>query len=182
MRVVGRVAHDEVPGWLAAADVVCGPALIEPFGQALLEAMACGRTVVATRIGGPPEFVPPEAGVLVDPLDVGELARALEAAAALPSPNEAARAAAAAHDVRRAGGAGGGDPPASRSRSASLTSTSGRDALLEPVLARERERLLVALRGSSRRRRPASAGCRPSRAGCGSSRAQPRRPSPHTVA
>ena len=29
-----------------------------------------GRPVVATRIGGPPEFVPPEAGVLVDPLDV----------------------------------------------------------------------------------------------------------------
>src|SRR4051794_33401355 len=31
VRVVGRVAHDEVPGWLSAADVVCGPALIEPF-------------------------------------------------------------------------------------------------------------------------------------------------------
>jgi glycosyltransferase involved in cell wall biosynthesis len=101
VRVVGRVAHDEVPAWLSAADVVCGPALIEPFGQALLEAMACGRSVVATRIGGPPEFVSDGAGVLVDPLDVGELARALETAAGLPSPNEAARAAAAAHDVRR---------------------------------------------------------------------------------
>ena len=101
VRVVGRVAHDDVPGWLSAADVVCGPALVEPLGQALLEAMACGRSVVATRVGGPPEFVPADAGVLVDPLDVGELARALEAAAALPAPNEAARAAAAAHDVRR---------------------------------------------------------------------------------
>jgi glycosyltransferase involved in cell wall biosynthesis len=100
VRVVGRVAHDRVPQWLAAADVVCGPALIEPFGQALLEAMACGRSVVATRIGGPPEFVPPDAGVLVDPLDVDELARALETASGLPSPNEAARAAAASHDLR----------------------------------------------------------------------------------
>ncbi|HEV2593483.1 MAG TPA: glycosyltransferase [Gaiellaceae bacterium] len=100
VRVVGRVPHDEIPRWLAAADVVCGPSLIEPFGQALLEAMAAGRTVVATRVGGPPEFVPPEAGVLVDPLDAGELARALAAAAAFPSPNEAARAAAAGHDVR----------------------------------------------------------------------------------
>jgi glycosyltransferase involved in cell wall biosynthesis len=63
--------------------------------------MAAGRSVVATRVGGPPEFVPPDAGVLVDPLDTGELARALDAAASLPSPNEAARAAAAAHDVRR---------------------------------------------------------------------------------
>jgi len=90
-----------VPGWLSAADVVCGPALIEPFGQALLEAMACGRSVVATRIGGPPEFVSDGAGVLVDPLDVGAITRALETAAALPSPNEAARLAAAEHDVRR---------------------------------------------------------------------------------
>jgi glycosyltransferase involved in cell wall biosynthesis len=101
VRVVGRVAHDDVPAWLNAADVVCGPALIEPFGQALLEGMACGRSVVATRVGGPPEFVPNDAGVLVDPLDTTELARALATAAALPSPNEAARLAAAAHDVRR---------------------------------------------------------------------------------
>jgi glycosyltransferase involved in cell wall biosynthesis len=101
VRVVGRVPHDDVPAWLNAADVVCGPALIEPFGQALLEGMACGRSVVATRVGGPPEFVPDDAGVLVDPLDTGELARALETAAALPSPNDAARRAAATHDVRR---------------------------------------------------------------------------------
>ena len=101
VRVVGRVPHDEVPRWLAAADVVCAPALIEPFGQAILEAMACARTVVATRLGGPPEFVPDEAGVLVDPLDAGQLTRALETAAAMPSPNEAAREAAAVHDVRR---------------------------------------------------------------------------------
>jgi glycosyltransferase involved in cell wall biosynthesis len=99
VRVVGRVPHEDVPGWIAAADVICGPALIEPFGQALLEALACGKNVVATRIGGPPEFVPPEAGVLVDPLDVVELARGLELAASLPTPNDAAREAAAAHDV-----------------------------------------------------------------------------------
>jgi glycosyltransferase involved in cell wall biosynthesis len=101
VRVVGRVAHDEVPRWLSAADVVCGPALVEPFGQSLLEAMACERSVVATRIGGPREFVTDEAGVLVDPLDTEELARALEVASGLPSPNPAARAAAAKHDVRR---------------------------------------------------------------------------------
>ena len=99
--VVGRVPHDAVPGWFAAADVVCGPALIEPFGQSLLEAMACGRSVVATRVGGPPEFVTDDAGVLVDPLDVDELARALDTAASLPSPNEAARRAAEGHDLRR---------------------------------------------------------------------------------
>ncbi|MFZ1881789.1 MAG: glycosyltransferase [Gaiellaceae bacterium] len=100
VRVIGRVSHDDVPGWLSAADVVCGPALVEPFGQALLEGLACGKPVVATRIGGPPEFVPDGGGVLVDPLDTPALARALEIAAALPVPNDAARASAAEHDVR----------------------------------------------------------------------------------
>jgi glycosyltransferase involved in cell wall biosynthesis len=101
VRVVGRVAHDEIPSWMAAADVVCQPSLIEPLGQSLLEAMACGRSVVATRFGGPPEFVPPEAGVLVDPTDRDELERGLRLAAVLPRPNEDAVAAAAEHGVRR---------------------------------------------------------------------------------
>src|SRR5207237_6021739 len=99
VRLLGRVAHGDVPQLIADSHVLCQPSLIEPLGQSLLEAMACGRSVVATRIGGPPEFVPPEAGILVDPLDVDGLADALRGAAALPRPNEAARAAAAAHDV-----------------------------------------------------------------------------------
>jgi glycosyltransferase involved in cell wall biosynthesis len=98
--VVGRVAYEDVPEWIAAAHVVCQPSLIEPFGQALLEALACGRSVVATRIGGPPEFVPPDAGVLVDPADEETLADALRVAATFPCPNPAARVAAEAHDVR----------------------------------------------------------------------------------
>jgi glycosyltransferase involved in cell wall biosynthesis len=101
VEILGAVSNDDVPARISAARVVCQPSLIEPFGQALLEAMACGRPVVATRLGGPPEFVPADAGVLVDPLDEDALARALGAAAKLPCPNAAAREAAAAHDVRR---------------------------------------------------------------------------------
>jgi len=101
VRLHGRVPHDAVPALLADAHVLCQPSMLEPLGQSLLEGMAVGRPVVATRIGGPPEFVPPDAGVLVDPLDVDELTRALRTAAALPVPNDAARAAAALHDVRR---------------------------------------------------------------------------------
>src|SRR5262249_56385983 len=86
---------------LRDADVVCQPSLVEPFGQALLEAMACGRSVVATSVGGPPEFVTPDAGVLVDPADGQALVEALRAAAALPTPNLAARAAAEEHDFLR---------------------------------------------------------------------------------
>ena len=75
IELIGRVPYDRVPAEIAAAHVVVQPSLIEPFGQALLEAMAVGRSVVATRIGGPPEFVPPEAGVLVDPADEDALSR-----------------------------------------------------------------------------------------------------------
>jgi glycosyltransferase involved in cell wall biosynthesis len=101
VEVVGRIPHDQVPRYIAEATVVCQPSTVEPFGEALLEAMASARTVVATRIGGPPEFVTPEAGILVDPLDENALADALRRAAELPSPNPAAREAAAEHDVRR---------------------------------------------------------------------------------
>jgi glycosyltransferase involved in cell wall biosynthesis len=99
VRLVGRVAHAEVASWIAAADVVCQPSLVEPFGQAILEALASERSVVATRVGGPPEFVPSEAGVLVDPTSIEAIAEGLQAAAALPSPNPAAREAALPHDL-----------------------------------------------------------------------------------
>lgn len=101
VELTGPVSHEEVPARLAAAHVLCQPSLLEPLGQSLLEALACGRPVVATRVGGAPELVPPGGGVLVDPLDVDGIADGLAEAAELPVPNEAARAAAAAHDVRR---------------------------------------------------------------------------------
>lgn len=99
--LVDPVPHDRVPRWIAAADVVCQPSMIEPFGLAALEGMAAARSVVGTRVGGQPEFVSPAAGVLVDPTDDDALVAALDLAAALPRPNLAARAAAEAHDVRR---------------------------------------------------------------------------------
>ena len=101
IELTGALPYDRIPAQIAAAHVVCQPSLIEPFGQAVLEAMACGRSVIATRIGGPPEFVPPEAGVLVDPVDEDALVEALRTAAALPCPNPTARTAAEEHDVRR---------------------------------------------------------------------------------
>jgi glycosyltransferase involved in cell wall biosynthesis len=100
IRLVGRVGHDEVPTWIAACDVLCQPSLVEPFGLATLEAMASARSVVATTVGGPPEFVTPEAGVLVDPRDDEGLVSALSQAAALPRPNLAGRDAVGDHDVR----------------------------------------------------------------------------------
>ncbi len=100
VKLVGRVPHPRVAEWIGACDMLCQPSTIEPFGQALLEAMASERSVVATRVGGPPEFVTPEAGVLVDPTSVDAIQAGLEAAAQLPRPNRDARRAASAHGVQ----------------------------------------------------------------------------------
>ena len=101
VRMVGRVSQSEVPRWVAACDVLCQPSLTEPFGQATLEAMAMERSVVGTTVGGPPEFVTPESGILADPEDTDALTASLERAAEMPSPNTAARKAASEHDVKR---------------------------------------------------------------------------------
>jgi glycosyltransferase involved in cell wall biosynthesis len=51
----------------------------EPFGLVLLECMAAGRPVIASRVGGIPEVVADgETGILVPPGDAAELARAME--------------------------------------------------------------------------------------------------------
>jgi glycosyltransferase involved in cell wall biosynthesis len=99
IRAVGRVPHGEVPAYMAAADVVALPSLVEPFGQVLLEAMAMERPVLATSVGGPAELVTEAAGALADPYDVGAIRAGLMRAIELGVPNRAGRAVAAEHDL-----------------------------------------------------------------------------------
>jgi glycosyltransferase involved in cell wall biosynthesis len=75
----------EVPLWMGASDLVALPSHHEGAPNVLLEALTCGRRVVATRVGGIPEIVPrDELGALVPAHDVAALASALERAAATP--------------------------------------------------------------------------------------------------
>ncbi len=68
----------DVADILGAADIFALPSLGEPFGRAIVEAMACERPVVCTRSGGVPEIVlDGETGLLVTPGDEDELAQAL---------------------------------------------------------------------------------------------------------
>jgi glycosyltransferase involved in cell wall biosynthesis len=71
--------HD-APELLQAFDVVAAPSRVEPFGLASLEAMAAGRPVVASRVGGIPEVVRDGLdGILIPPNDPTLLADGLSA-------------------------------------------------------------------------------------------------------
>jgi teichuronic acid biosynthesis glycosyltransferase TuaC len=76
---VGKRPNQEIPAWINASEVLVLPSLSEGFGVVLIEAMACGKPVVATNCGGPEDIVTPETGILVAPRDEVALAEALTA-------------------------------------------------------------------------------------------------------
>ena len=139
--VTGYLPHDAVPLHLAAADVLCQPSLVEPFGQAALEALASGRPVVATRTAGRPSSSRP-APACSSTRSTRTRSRR-PAAAALPA------------EPRRAGGGRAARPQAAGAgwrRFSSEPFEIGEPdlderphGLLDPRLASQLERLLVAL-------------------------------------
>ncbi len=76
----GQQDHVAVAGWLGACDVFCLPSLREGCPNVVIEALSSGRPVVASRVGGIPEMVRADTGILVEPQDVEGFADALDAA------------------------------------------------------------------------------------------------------
>jgi glycosyltransferase involved in cell wall biosynthesis len=70
--------REDIPEIMAALDVLAVPSLSEGFGRVAIEAMAAGKPVVGTRVGGIPEaVVHGETGLLVPPRDPVSLAGAM---------------------------------------------------------------------------------------------------------
>jgi glycosyltransferase involved in cell wall biosynthesis len=76
----GRRSPEEIATWMAAADVLCLSSRREGCPNVILEALACGRPVVATNVGGVPELLNQRNGIIVPPENPDALARALLAA------------------------------------------------------------------------------------------------------
>jgi glycosyltransferase involved in cell wall biosynthesis len=76
-RIVLTGFRSDVPELLASFDSFLHPSRHEPFGMAILEALASGLPTVAYREGGIPEIVNGDCGILVEPCDVDGLADAL---------------------------------------------------------------------------------------------------------
>jgi glycosyltransferase involved in cell wall biosynthesis len=87
----GRKPPTEVARLMAESAVVVLPSRAESFGAVLVEALACGTPVVATRCGGPEDIVSPEVGELVPVADSRALADALCRTLADPERYDAAR-------------------------------------------------------------------------------------------
>jgi teichuronic acid biosynthesis glycosyltransferase TuaC len=78
VRLIGNVRNERIADWMNACDVFCLPSIREGLPNVLLEAMACCRPIVATRVGGIPELIEDYAlGVLVEPDDQEGLRQAL---------------------------------------------------------------------------------------------------------
>lgn len=67
VQFTGYIPNEDLPDYYRLADLVCVPTLVEEAaGLVAVEAMACGRPVLATRSGGMPEYLEGSQAMLVE--------------------------------------------------------------------------------------------------------------------
>lgn len=78
VELLGSLNRDEVADQMQRCDCFVLPSRYETFGVVYIEAMACGKPVIAAANGGPDDFVTDRNGLLIAPEDVDALANAME--------------------------------------------------------------------------------------------------------
>jgi glycosyltransferase involved in cell wall biosynthesis len=73
----GTIGREQMPMVMSESRLVAIPSRYESFGLPALEALACGVPVVGSNVGGLPELVKPDVGILVEPENALLLARAI---------------------------------------------------------------------------------------------------------
>ena len=79
LRALPKATYVGLAQWLASSDALVHAGTRETFGLVILEAMACGRPVVAVRSGAVPELLTERCGLLAEPDDARSLADAVAA-------------------------------------------------------------------------------------------------------
>jgi glycosyltransferase involved in cell wall biosynthesis len=74
---IGSATPVEVARWITASNVLCLPSYSEGCPNVVIEALSCGRPVVASNVGGIPELVDPDCGILVPPRDANQLSNGI---------------------------------------------------------------------------------------------------------
>lgn len=74
VRFLGLLSREQVREAMWRSNIFVLPSYVETFGVVLIEAMATGLPVIATKCGGPEEIIDPKAGWLIKPGDIEELA------------------------------------------------------------------------------------------------------------
>ncbi|EAC8844359.1 glycosyltransferase family 1 protein [Listeria monocytogenes] len=74
----GRLTNQEIKNVINAADIYVQPSLMEGCSIAIIEAMSCGKAVIASNVGGNPDVISKETGLLVPAKSVVALKEAIE--------------------------------------------------------------------------------------------------------
>jgi len=75
--ILGNISKEELIKYYHNCRALVLPSRFEPFGLVILEAFACSKPVIASRVGGIPEIVNEKNGILFKAEDANELAKAI---------------------------------------------------------------------------------------------------------